>query len=194
MHYRTKTKKGEGLYRYMRSFLTAALCACALGVALSARADLAVTYIPGLGNDVSKKDVGASPAQVFAWLSGLPGLPGPAPSNSNVQNFEGLNGSSISIPINGSAYLVLHYGVGNGGVQGTGGGILAAFATGTGNFVVPANGSGQNGFGGISFVRVFNGPSSVPGVPDSGKTLPLLAMGLVGLIGLSRLQIKRATS
>lgn len=176
----------------MRLFLTAALCACALGIAQSARADLAVTYIPGLGSDVPKNDVGSSPAQVFAWLSGLSNLPGPAPSNSNVQNFEDLNGSSISIPIDGSAYLVLHYGVGNGGVQGSGGGILAAFATGTGNFVVPANGSGQNGFGGISFVRVFNGPPGVPGVPDGGKTLPLLAMGLVGLIGLSRLRAKHA--
>lgn len=174
----------------MKKFILGAICAAALAFTQSANAVLVESQIVPFGGDVSKNSVGASPAQVFSWLSSLPGLPA-TPSDANVQNFEDLNGTGPTIPIVGPAYLVLHYGVGQGGVQGTGGGLVALFFTGSGNYDVPDNGSGLNGFGGISFGRLFPG---TPGnsVPDGGATLPLLAMGIAGLFGIARFQRKTA--
>lgn len=180
----------------MRSYLLGALCAAALCLTQSAQA-VSLTpdqFITPLGADVPKNDVGASPAEVYNWLGQLT-LPVPLAPLAGVQNFDDLNGTGPTIPISGPAYLVLHYGVGNGGVQGTGGGIVALFFNGTGSYAVPSNGSGQNGFGGISFARLFQGgpnPSPSGSVPDGGTTLPLLAMGIAGLIGAARLHHQRA--
>lgn len=179
----------------MRSYVLGALCAAALCLTQSAQADpLTPDFITPLGADVPLNVVGASPAQVYNWL-GQQTLPVPLAPLAGVQNFEGLGGTGPTIPINGPAYLVLHYGVGNGGAPGTGGGIVALFFNGTGSYAVPSNGSGQNGFGEISFARLFQGgptPLTSGSVPDGGTTLPLLAMGIAGLIGASRLRNQRA--
>ncbi len=180
--------------KLMRSCLLGGLCAVALCLAPSARADLIITPIAPFGNDASKKDVGASPAQVYNWL-GQQTLPVPLAPLASVQTFDNLNGTGPTLPISGPAYLVLHYGVGNGGTPGTGGGIVALFFNGTGSYAVPSNGSGRNGFGGISFAQLFQGMptrSVSRSVPDGGTTLPLLAMGIAGLIGAARLRNQRA--
>ena len=59
----------------------------------------------------------------------------------------------------------------------------------TGNFTLPADGSGPNGFGGLSSIRLFAG--TAPGTtPESGATVLLLGVGLLG-IGLTRTLITR---
>jgi VPDSG-CTERM motif len=85
-------------------------------------------------------------------------------------------------PVNltGFSYAVVHYGVGNGGVQGSGGGV-AFFQITNDSDTFPQNGSGPNGFGGISRVDLF----ASSGVPDGGTTVMLLGAAL-GALGMAR--------
>ena len=87
----------------------------------------------------------------------------------------------------GFNYAVLHYGAGNGGTQGSGGGVEVFFLNGATSFTFPANGSGPNGFGEFSSLTLFQG---TPGtVPDGGTTVFLLGVALSGL-GLVRAKLK----
>jgi hypothetical protein len=89
------------------------------------------------------------------------------------------------VDLTGFCYAVVHYGVGTGGVSGSGGGI-AFFQITNNSDTFPQNGSGPNGFGGISSIDLFK----CVAVPDSGATAMLLGGALAGL-GLVRRYRKR---
>jgi hypothetical protein len=118
--------------------------------------------------------------EIISYNSSHLGTDLPQPSEGLVK-FENLNGNGPTINVVAGDYVVLHYGVGTGGVQGSGGGLVALFFNADQSFDVPDNGSGPNGFGGISFVEIWDHN----GVPDGGMTLALLGGGLIGL-GLIR--------
>src|SRR6266480_809120 len=80
------------------------------------------------------------------------------------------------VDLTGFCYAVVHYGVGDGGVPGSGGGV-AFFQITNNSDTFPQSGSGPNGFGGISRVDLF---PCIP-VPDSGTTAMLLGGALAGL-------------
>jgi hypothetical protein len=88
------------------------------------------------------------------------------------------------VNLTGFSYAVVHYGVGNGGVQGSGGGV-AFFQITNDSDTFPQNGSGPNGFGGISRVDLF----ASPGVPDGGQAVMLLGAAL-GALGMARRFLK----
>lgn len=98
-------------------------------------------------------------------------------------------GNPITNPISvmAGSYLVVHYGTGKGGSNP--GGQLEFFhvINGETSVDVPLTGPGPFGFGGISSIREFCGPTSVP---DSGTTAMLLGSALTGL-GLVRRYLKR---
>ena len=75
---------------------------------------------------------------------------------------------------------MLHYGSGPGGTP-AGGLVALYFDADQLSFAVPARGSGPNGFGGISFARLYDHV----GVPDGGTTVMLLGGALTAL-GLLR--------
>lgn len=143
-----------------------------------------------LVNDVSAQGIpgsGLGDATVLAWLkldiatynSNVPGtLPAPSLALTAYDNLT----SGPSIPVSAGDYLVLHYGKGPGGL-GKGGGLVALYFDANGTYVVPDNGSGPNGKGGISFARLWDHVDPVPinPVPDGGATLVLLGMALSGL-------------
>src|SRR6266550_2316972 len=85
------------------------------------------------------------------------------------------------VDLTGFCYAVVHYGVGPGGVPGSGGGV-AFFQITNDLDTFPQDGSGPNGFGGISRVDLF---ASIPGVPDGGPAVMLLGAALCGL-GIAR--------
>jgi hypothetical protein len=125
-----------------------------------------VTGNPGLGD-----------ANVLAFLQGIVGptydlnddFPDPTTAQSDYTGG----------PIAAGDYLVLHYGVGNGGTQGSGGGLVVLyFDADEASFDVPADGSGPNGCGGLSFARLYD---HVPSVPDGGMSLVSLSLALLGL-------------
>jgi hypothetical protein len=179
--------------------LSAILAAATLG---ASSAFATVVQIPGFGQDMPKNGTGvgggngASPDDNFARLQSV--LSGLGSSYPTPLSAGSLNISSNVVSGNqllGFEYAVLHYGVGNGGVQGSGGGVAIFYITGgEANFTFPANGTGPNGFGGFSGGTLFNsnatpgnlpGPG-VPGVPDGGTTATLLGSALIGLFLLRR--------
>src|SRR6187399_1895413 len=58
------------------------------------------------------------------------------------------------VDLTGLSYAVVHYGAGKGGTRGSGGGV-AFFQIVNNSDTFPQNGSGLNGFGGISRVDLF---------------------------------------
>jgi hypothetical protein len=88
------------------------------------------------------------------------------------------------VNLTGFAYAVVHYGVGNGGVPGSGGGV-AFFQITNNSDTFPQNGSGPNGFGGISRVDLFASSR----VPDGGQAVMLLGAAL-GALGMARRFLK----
>lgn len=136
-----------------------------------------------------------SPTTNFNFLSSDVGLYNsfsgtslPTPTFDGYANYENLTGAT-TVSITDFAYAVLHYGKGPGGA-GKGGGIVFLSLNGmTGNYTFAGTGSGPNGFGGLSSIRLFgsNGSSSVP---DGGATVALLGSALLGL-GAMRRFIKR---
>jgi hypothetical protein len=179
----------------MRKHLLALVCLGVLSLLSTANASIInVTMSLPLGagstlvNDVSAQDIpgnGLGTATVFAWLqsdintynSNLSGnLPAPSTGLSEY--------SGGTIPVTAGDYLVLHYGKGPGGI-GQGGGLVALYFDADGTYVVPANGSGPNGNGGISFARLWD-HTTTGKVPDSGTTAALLAIALPGLALLRR--------
>ena len=106
-----------------------------------------------------------------------------APVFAGYGNYEDLSGNE-AISLTGFDYAVVHYGKGPGGA-GKGGGIVFYFLNGmTGDFTFAANGSGPNGFGGISSVRLFAG--DLNSVPDHGATVAMLGGALVLLEAMRR--------
>jgi hypothetical protein len=102
-------------------------------------------------------------------------------------NYEKLSGAT-TVSLTGFDYAVLHYGTGPGGA-GEGGGIVFLSLNGmTGNYTFAGDGSGPNGFGGLSSIRLFTGSGNA--VPDGGATVALLGTALFGL-GAARRFIKR---
>ena len=89
------------------------------------------------------------------------------------------------VDLTGFCYAVVHYGVGDGGVPGSGGGV-AFFQITNNSDTFPQDGPGPNGVGGISRVDLF----ACIAVPDSGTTAMLLGGALAGL-GLARRYLKR---
>jgi hypothetical protein len=122
-----------------------------------------VTGQPGLGVD-----------NVFAFVQIAAedeGFPAPTPF---VTDYTGG-------PIAAGDYLVLHYGTGKGGTPGAGGGLVGFFDEAVDSFAVPQEGVGPNGFGDLSFARLYDHV----GVPDGGTTAMLFGGGLIAL-GLIR--------
>lgn len=144
-----------------------------------------------LVNDFNKGTVGNSGQQtVFNWLSSIvdsyntwlnPGLDLPDPVGGGPGGYESLvelSNSGGPLNLTGFSYAVLHYGKGTGGI-GQGGGFVALYLNDTtGSFTFPSNGSGPNGNGGISWVRLY-GP--VVPVPETGTTIALLGLALAGI-------------
>ena len=139
-----------------------------------------------LVNDVSAQDTpgnGLGDANVFEWLQAdihaynqnLQGnLPAPTTGVTSV------GGGSLSVEA--GDYLVLHYGKGGRGL-GQGGGLVALYFDADATYVIPSNGSGPNGNGGISFARLFDHTTQVP---DGGTTFALFGLALSGLGLVSR--------
>jgi len=141
-----------------------------------------------LVGDVQAQNIpgnGLGPATVLSWLqldvstydSNL-GKSLVAPPNNSTYTAEGLN----SVTVDAGDYLVLHYGAGQGGSSS--GGLVALYFATTTDYSVPQNGSGPNGFGGISFVSLYTGGTTT--VPDGGSTIFLLGAALTGLAILFR--------
>lgn len=110
------------------------------------------------------------------------------PIFAGAERFENLNGVSPTIDVSGFSFAVIHYGVGTGGVHGSGGGVEIFSISGSGTFTFPSTGIGPNGFGGISSIDLFK--CADQRVPDGGTTLMLLGTTFTGL-GLVRRYLKR---
>jgi len=181
----------------MRKLISRTLCLGVLALGSAANANtINVTMSLPLGagstlvNDVSAQDIpgnGLGDATVFAWLqldihtfnSNLNGdLPDPT---TGLSSFDG--GGTIHVAA--GDYLVLHYGKGTGGT-GQGGGLVALYFDADGTYAIPANGSGPNGNGGLSFARLWDHGTQIP---DGGTTVALLGMALSAL-GLAYRQVR----
>ena len=159
----------------MMKFVLGVICAGALSLVVNAKPTL-----PTFSSDFAVKNIstitgapGLSDGNVLQWLQNEAGAAGkPAPSTS----FSNYTGG----PIAAGDYLVLHYRVGRGGTQGSGGGLVVIyFTTAVSSYLVPANGLGKNGNGGLSFARLFDANTPPQSrVPDGGTSLLLLGLGL----------------
>jgi VPDSG-CTERM motif len=114
-----------------------------------------------------------------------------APVFSGYGNYEDLStNGNHPVSLTGFDYAVIHYGKGPGGT-GKGGGIVFYYLNGmTGDFTFANLGSGPNGFGGISSVRLFTSDGATS-VPDGGATVMLLEIALGGLALVKRLAMPR---
>ena len=89
--------------------------------------------------------------------------------------------------LTGFDYAVVHYGKGPGGV-GKGSEIVVLFLQwNDGRVQLRGNGTGPNGFGGISSIRLFGDGSN--SVPDQGATVALLGAATLLLEILRRLSV-----
>ena len=161
-----------------------------------------ITINPSTGlpaNDINFGLLGNnSPTTNFNFLAsditlynGYAGTSLSAPVFSGYGNYEDLstNGNQ-PVSLTGFDYAVIHYGKGPGGV-GKGGGIVFYYLNGmTGDFTFSNLGSGPNGFGGISSIRLFAGDGT-NSVPDGGATVMLLGIALGGLALVQRLVMPR---
>jgi hypothetical protein len=162
--------------------------------------------IPGPGMDLPKNGSGSGggnganavddffrvQTEVTAYDNLNPLTPLPTPINQTVQAALTMGEGSTTISVMGFDYIALHYGVGPGGNQATGGGIEVFFLNGANNFFIPDNGSGPNGTGGFSGGFLFQGtPSSVP-TPEGGTTALFMGLALL-ILGTAR-RFVRATS
>ena len=113
-----------------------------------------------------------------------------APVSSEFANYNNLNGSN-QVSLTGFDYAVVHYDKGSGGTQG--GGTVFYFLNGmTGDFSFANMGSGPNGFGGISSIRLFG--DGTQSVPDHGATVALLGGALLILELLRRSLVDKTHS
>jgi hypothetical protein len=160
-----------------------AIAALTVALTVSAKADLkdlgGVAFQGGPGGNSPDANLAALGAFLGVDTTGFVLI-----GNSDNGDF----GTPITNPISvmPGAFLVVHYGTGDGGSNP--GGQLEFFQVinGETSVDVPLTGPGPFGFGGISSIREFSGPS----VPDSGTTAMLLGSALAGL-GLVRRHLKR---
>jgi hypothetical protein len=151
------------------------------GLALTAKADLILSPfgdIPKNGTGpVGQENANNAEANFFRLVNYIianPGFDHGTPIFDGAVRIE----SNLDQPVDltGFCYAVVHYGVGDGGVPGSGGGV-AFFQITNDSDTFPQSGSGPNGFGGISSVDLFK----CEAVPDSGATAMLLGSALAGL-------------
>jgi hypothetical protein len=110
------------------------------------------------------------------------------PPTEDLTIYTDLNGTlPPNVNLAAGDYLVLHYGTGPGGAPG--GGLVALFVTADEPLDIPTTGSGPNGLGGLSFIRIYDHGESVP---DAGSTVSLLGLGSLCLAGLRRTLGSRA--
>jgi hypothetical protein len=165
------------------------LAVLALATALSFAANAIPIEVPGMGQDIPKNGTGKNGANgdnepnnffrlqtvISAYNAAHPGSPLPTPIETgflipnNQSNDTFANGG-----LSGFDYAVIHYGAGSGGTHGSGGGVEVFFLNGASSFTFPANGTGQNGFGGFSSITLFD---ALP-VPEGGTTVLLLGAAL----------------
>lgn len=159
-----------------------AIAALSLALTVSARADLKFLGAVDFNNGPNSPD--ANLAALGAFGVDTTGF-------TLCGNFEDLNGTDQNIDVMAGSYLVVHYGKGKGGT-GSGGSLeFFQVINGETNVTVPGTGGTAGtdpfGHGGISSIREFCPPSTVP---DSGTTAMLLGSALTGL-GLVRRYLKR---
>src|SRR5689334_16940115 len=179
--------------------LALVLSATLPNVANATAFQISATGAEGPGHDIAKNGTGPAGgngnsaadnffrlANVVTGYNAAPGphAPLPTPVSAGSQDLGAVGGTTINTT--GFSYVVLHYGVGNGGVQASGGGVEFFYLNGMTTFAVPANGTGPNGFGGYSSGTLF-GPGNIPNVPDGGSTIMLLGAALGGLGAMRRL-------
>jgi hypothetical protein len=159
-----------------------AIAALTVALTVSAKADLKF-----LGAEAFTEGGNNSPAQNLIELGNFVDTTG----FTLCGNFEDLNGGDQNIDVMAGSYLVVHYGKGKGGSSKGGSLEFYQVINGETNVTVPGTGNvGGNdpfGHGGISSIREFCPPSTVP---DSGTTAILLGSALTGL-GLVRRYLKR---
>ncbi|HWF18789.1 MAG TPA: hypothetical protein VG754_05950 [Verrucomicrobiae bacterium] len=181
----------------MKPFIWSYLSLVALSVSLIIpKANAIPMEIPGPGMDIPKNGTGpgggngVSPSDDFFRLQNIvlaydlahPLTPLPTPIFTGNESLSSPDVGSGGLT--GFDYAVLHYGVGNGGVPASGGGIEIFYLNGASSFDFPANGSGPNGLGGFSGLVLFEGtPPSL--APDGGMTLGFLAVG-IGCLAVAR--------
>jgi hypothetical protein len=174
----------------MKKWYTTAACGLALALSLSAYAVPIPITNNGDGTDDNFQNITGGTAidsSITGWLEGeilsynnhVPGANLPDPTLT-ITKFENLDGNSRTIDVAANDYVVIHYGAGKGGEPG--GGLVALFFPDAESFTPDANGSGPNGFGGISFVWVFDHGNNVP---DSATTAMLLG-GALAVLGVVR--------
>jgi hypothetical protein len=171
-------------------------CAGLLVLCQAAQANvIEISLDPGTHNpsDVPFNNIGGNPVSIFGWLQGEilsyannKGVQLPDPTTGLIP-FNDLGGHGLTIGVQAGDYIVEHYGVGPGGVPGTGGGLVAYYVDAAGTYTIPDNGPGPNGTGGISFAEVWDHTGTTGGgVPDGGMTWAMLGMGLGGVGLFSR--------
>ena len=168
----------------------ALIAALASGLALTAKADLILSPfgdIPKNGTGINGGNSDNQANNFFRLVNYIAANPTfGSLGTPTLAGAEQVTGDlSQPVDLTGFCYAVVHYGVGEGGVTGSGGGV-AFFQITNDSDTFPQTGSGPNGFGGISRVDLF---PCVP-VPDSGTTAILLGGALAGL-GLARRYVKR---
>jgi hypothetical protein len=130
------------------------------------------------GSNNAADDFAALQAVINAWNSANPSNQLPVPVSTGEKDSSGPNATGLS----GFTYAVLHYGTGPGGAN-PGGGLEVWDLNGASSFDFPANGSGPNGFGGFSSIRLYDANPNL--VPDGGTTVVMLGAVISGL-GLLR--------
>jgi len=169
---------------------TTLIAALAAGLTLPAKADLILSQfgdIPKNGTGIGGGNSNNQANNFFRLINYIAAHP--TFGSLGIPIIEGAE--RVSTPLDepvdlaGFCYAVVHYGVGRGGVPGSGGGV-AFFQITNDLDTFPQNGSGPNGFGGISSVDLFR---CIPGVPDGGATVMLLGAALCAL-GVVRRYLK----
>jgi hypothetical protein len=176
----------------MKRFITqTALAAGVLSLCHVARANIIDIVPPGSdfpAGSISTVtgNTGLGDANVLAWLTDEVSSYNTAHATSLPSPDSGVSVSTSSVAVGAGDYLVLHYGGGRGGSQA--GSLVALFFDSAQQYDIPANGSGPNGNGGISFARLYDPPAGSQNVPDSGSTVALFGLGLCGIMLLTRSQ------
>jgi hypothetical protein len=163
---------------------TILIAALASGLTLTAKADLILSPfgdIPKNGTGIGGGNSDNQANNFFRLVTYIAANPtfGSLGTPTLTGAEEVLTPLNEPVDLTSFSYAVVHYGAGPGGTPGGG----VAFFQITNNLdTFPQNGSGPNGFGGISRVDLF---ASIPGVPDGGPAVMLLGAALCGL-GIAR--------
>jgi hypothetical protein len=166
----------------------ALIAALASGLALTAKADLILSPfgdIPKNGTGIGGGNSDNQENNFFRLVNYIAANPTfGSLGTPTLAGAEEVTGDlSQPVDLTGFCYAVVHYGS---GPDGTPGGGVAFFQITNDSDTFPQDGSGPNGFGGISRVDLF----PCIAVPDSGTTAMLLGGALAGL-ALGRRYLKR---